>query len=69
MNDMEKARANLEKGMAALTGMSAKALKLIADQEEEMNRTDKALERFRKAETFMWGFLVIGPAWAEYHLN
>ena len=34
-----------------------------------MNDMEKALERFKKAETFMWGFLVIGPAWAEYHLN
>ena len=34
-----------------------------------MNDMEKALERFKKAETFMWGFLIIGPAWAELHLN
>ena len=61
----DAARANLEKGMALLLGASAKALARI----EEMNDTERALERFKKAETLMWGHLVLFPWWGDRHIN
>jgi len=34
-----------------------------------MNDTERALERFKKAETLMWGHLVLFPWWGDRHIN
>ena len=34
-----------------------------------MNDMEKALEKFREAETLMWAYLIILPCWAEWHIN
>jgi len=34
-----------------------------------MNDTERALDRFKKAETFMWGYYLLLPWWGERHIN